>query len=134
MNCKHFFNRNNALTLLMFATLLLLPSLALADEDLGQTTCTFFNKINSVLNGISIVVVTIAIVFAGYKVAFAHARIAEVAPVLIGGVLIGAASQIANVFLKNSAATSDQCQASASLIQHAADHIATVAQTLQHLV
>lgn len=134
MNCKNFFNRNSTLTLLMFATLLLLPSLALADEDLGATTCTFFNKINSVLNGLSIVVVTIAIVFAGYKVAFAHARIAEVAPVLIGGILIGAASQIANVFLKNSAATSDKCEITASLIHHATDHVAMLTQTLQHLV
>ncbi|RYG94098.1 MAG: type VI secretion protein, partial [Alphaproteobacteria bacterium] len=47
----------------------------------------------------SIAVVTIAVVFAGYQIAFAHKRISDVAPVLIGGFLIGAAAQIARMLL-----------------------------------
>ncbi len=53
--------------------------------------CGFFNNINGLLNIASIAVVTIAVIFAGYQIAFAHKRIADVAPILIGGVLIGAA-------------------------------------------
>jgi type IV secretion system protein VirB2 len=59
-------------------------------------------SIKDLLNAISILVVTIAVIFAGYQIAFAHKRIADVAPVLIGAILIGAASQIANMFLATS--------------------------------
>ncbi len=40
-----------------------------------------------------------AVIFAGYQIAFAHKRIGDVAPILIGGVLIGAAGQIARMLL-----------------------------------
>lgn len=70
--------------------------------DFGGTdkkVCSFFNNINGLLNIASIAVVTIAVIFAGYQIAFAHKRIADVAPILIGGVLIGAAGQIARMLL-----------------------------------
>ena len=86
---------------------IVIPGLALADNngDATTTTCGFLEGVQTLLNAISIVVVTIAIIFSGYQIAFAHKRIGEVAPVFIGAVLIGAASQIANLFLKNSAGT-----------------------------
>jgi len=59
----------------------------------------FLNNISGILNAASIVVVTVAIVFAGYQIAFNNKRISEVAPVLIGGVLIGGAAQIANMLV-----------------------------------
>ncbi|MNJ79190.1 Type IV secretion system protein virB2 precursor [compost metagenome] len=49
--------------------------------------------------------VTIAVIFAGYQIAFAHKRIGDVAPVLIGGFLIGAAAQIAKMLLPSDAAS-----------------------------
>ncbi len=61
--------------------------------------CGFFSNINGLLNMASIAVVTIAVIFAGYQIAFAHKRIGDVAPILIGGVLIGAAGQIAKMLL-----------------------------------
>ena len=61
--------------------------------------CGFFSNINGLLNMASIAVVTIAVIFAGYQIAFAHKRIGDVAPILIGGVLIGAAGQIARMLL-----------------------------------
>lgn len=70
--------------------------------DFGGTdtkVCGFFNNINGLLNIASIAVVTIAVIFAGYQIAFAHKRIGDVAPILIGGVLIGAAGQIARMLL-----------------------------------
>ena len=59
----------------------------------------FLNNINGLLNLASIAVVTIAIIFAGYQIAFAHKRISDVAPILIGGLLIGAAAQIAKMLI-----------------------------------
>ena len=80
---------------------LLVPSLAWAApgaEAAGRVT-TFFTNINGLLNIASIAIVTIAIIFAGYQIAFNHKRIGDVAPVLIGGFLIGAAAQIAKMLL-----------------------------------
>ena len=53
----------------------------------------------SIVNLASIAVVTIAVIFAGYQIAFAHKRISDVAPILIGGFLIGAAAQIAKMLV-----------------------------------
>lgn len=79
----------------------LLPVLAWAQDVAGATSRvqTFFGNINALLNVASIAVVTIAIIFAGYQIAFNHKRIGDVAPVLIGGFLIGAAAQIAKMLL-----------------------------------
>jgi len=79
---------------------------------------TFFTNINSLLNVASIAVVTIAVIFAGYQIAFSHKRIGDVAPVLIGGFLIGAASQIARMLLPDDV-TSTAMLAGQLLLQHA---------------
>lgn len=83
--------------------LLALPELALAeppaDGDFTGQACGFLNNITDLLGIASIAVVTIAIVFAGYQIAFAHKRISDVAPILIGGLLIGAAGQLAKWIL-----------------------------------
>lgn len=78
-----------------------LPMWAFAQDATGATgrVETFFGNINALLNVASIAVVTIAIIFAGYQIAFNHKRISDVAPVLIGGFLIGAAAQIAKMLL-----------------------------------
>lgn len=81
-------------------------ALAFTSDVMAQTgaqakVTTFFGSIQNILNAISVVVVTIAIIIAGYQIAFANKRIADVAPILIGGVLIGAATQIANLLISN---------------------------------
>jgi len=83
------------------AMLALAPGIVLAQDVAGATTRvqSFFGNINALLNVASIAVVTIAIIFAGYQIAFNHKRIGDVAPVLIGGFLIGAAAQIAKMLL-----------------------------------
>lgn len=95
----------------LFAT----PGLASAQNFAGtdQKVCGFFQDINGLLNMASIAVVTIAVVFAGYQIAFAHKRIADVAPILIGGVLIGAAGQIAKMLIGD---TGQQCQATTAMV------------------
>lgn len=77
------------------------PQLAFAAPGAGATerVTSFFTNINGLLNIASIAIVTIAIIFAGYQIAFNHKRIGDVAPVLIGGFLIGAAAQIARMLL-----------------------------------
>lgn len=85
------------------SSILLMPTIAFAEEftEAGGGACRFVSNIQTVLNLISVSVVTIAIIFAGYQIAFAHKRISDVAPVLIGGVLIGAAGQIAKMLVAN---------------------------------
>lgn len=86
---------------LMVAALIAFP--AFADnkgyEDSEGSVCTFLGSINNLLTIASIAVVTIAVIFAGYQIAFAHKRISDVAPILIGGLLIGAAGQIAAMIM-----------------------------------
>ena len=91
----------------LMAGLLVLPGLAVAAgaPDFGGTDSKvtgFLQNINGLLNLASIAVVTIAVIFAGYQIAFAHKRISDVAPILIGGFLIGAAAQIARMLVGDS--------------------------------
>ncbi|TCZ87236.1 TrbC/VirB2 family protein [Lysobacter sp. N42] len=90
------------LAALALLALVALPGLAFAQSGLEGTdndVRDFFRNINSLLNIASVAVVTIAVIFAGYQIAFAHKRISDVAPVLIGGFMIGAAAQIANMLI-----------------------------------
>jgi len=113
---KNLFNdsilhsRRTRIALFMCAAVflaLVLPNTALAaaaasDGGTQDTVCGFASTVRNILNAVSIIVVTIAVIFSGYQIAFAHKRIGDVAPVLIGGILIGAASQIATLFLSAS--------------------------------
>lgn len=103
---------------------LLLPGTAFAQGDTTDTVCGFASSINKVLNAISIIVVTIAVVFSGYQIAFAHKRISDVAPVLIGAILIGAAGQIAKMFLATSTTESGATACTAQVITHLLNHYA----------
>jgi type IV secretion system protein VirB2 len=90
------------------AVVMLMPTIVFGADDpsgMGATStkvCGFFQNINGLLNAASIVVVTIAVIFSGYQIAFAHKRIADVAPALVGGVLIGAAAQVASMVVGGS--------------------------------
>lgn len=93
------------LTAVVLVGALAMPEIAMA-QALGGADAkvtSFFTNINSLLNIASISVVTIAVIFAGYQIAFAHKRISDVAPILIGGFLIGAAGQVARMLLGNEA-------------------------------
>lgn len=79
--------------------MLVTPCIAFADNLACTDMFTSMNTVKTVLSAISVVVVTIAVIFAGYQISFAHKRISEVAPVLIGSVLIGGAASIATMFI-----------------------------------
>lgn len=103
------------------AVVCLIPGVALAG-DFAEQTCGFLENITGLLNIASIAVVTIAVIFAGYQIAFAHKRISDVLPILIGGVLIGAAGQLAAWIMPER--TAGEC----------GDIAMTFAQQLQYLV
>lgn len=87
--------------LALCAMCLLFPETAHAAEDLadGGKVGEFLGKIKAALVPISVTVVTIAFVFAGYQIAFNHKRVSDVSPVLVGAVVIGAAAQLAGWFI-----------------------------------
>lgn len=60
---------------------------------------TLAEKIQTALDSISVVAVTIAVLIAGYKIIFQGQTFREVAPILVGGIIIGAASQIASMLV-----------------------------------
>ncbi|HEY4293107.1 TrbC/VirB2 family protein [Luteibacter sp.] len=123
---------NKVVIFFMIAAVLLLPSISLAQNvaETSKKVCGFFENINSLLNAASIVVVTIAVIFSGYQIAFAHKRIADVAPALVGGVLIGAAAQVAKMVVGGSGDTT----ACASSSGGGATFLMESLQTAMHLL
>lgn len=123
---------------LTVAALIVLPCLAAqaagvgGSDDLAATTCGFVKTIVGVLNAVSIVVVTIAVIFSGYQIAFAHKRIGDVAPVFIGALLIGAATQIAKLFLGSSSSIGGGTTCEASVTVDPLTHLAGIMQSLAH--
>jgi type IV secretion system protein VirB2 len=106
---------NNMMSLfkaMMFIAMLSVPNLLFAaagDVNFGATCGTaksFFNGISGMLKVISVIVITVAIIFCGYQIAFAHKRISDVAPILLGALLIGAAGTIAAMMMSADTNTS----------------------------
>lgn len=92
--------RNITIMVLMGVAMLIAaePALAQAPGGLDKVN-TFVDNVLLVLRGISIGVVTIAIMWAGYQFLFKRADFAEVGKILGGGLLIGGASELARYLL-----------------------------------
>lgn len=90
---------------LTFAALLSVVALLCIDPALAQSTGgldrvnTFMDNILALLRGISITVATIAIIWAGYKFLYQHADLSEVVYIVGGGLLVGAAAEIARYLI-----------------------------------
>lgn len=86
-----------------FSFLALLAPMALANFAFGagglDKVNTFVENITTALFGVGVAVLTIAIMWAGYKVMFQGQTLQSVAPTLIGGILVGAASTLASYLL-----------------------------------
>lgn len=67
------------------------PAFAAGFDKINDTV----TNVNAILVTVSIAVVTIAIIWAGFKMIFQGARLADVSNVLIGGTLIGGAGAMA---------------------------------------
>jgi type IV secretion system protein VirB2/type IV secretion system protein PtlA len=59
----------------------------------------FMDNILALLRGISVTIVSIAFIWAGYKFLFQHADIMECAKILGGGLMIGSATELAKYML-----------------------------------
>lgn len=68
---------------------------AFAQGGLGQVN-TFLETVVSLLKGAGVLIVTVAIMWTGYKMIFKGAAFSEVAMIFVGGLLIGGASFIAS--------------------------------------
>ncbi len=53
-------------------------------------------NIEAILSGVAVVTFTIALIWAGFKMAFQHAKWSEISNIVIGGILVGGASGIAS--------------------------------------
>lgn len=86
----------------VFAILALVPfDAALAQQGGGglSQASDFMKKLEATLKLIAPVTVTIAIIWCGFKMIFQGASFRDVAPILIGGFLIGAASYISSMLI-----------------------------------
>lgn len=72
------------------------PTLAAAGT---QSVTNFFNTIQGTLQTVSLVVVTISVMWAGFRVLFMGNAFQEVAKPLLGGIMIGSAGWIASLFV-----------------------------------
>lgn len=84
-----------ALAAMLGVALLAMPELALAQAQVNST----LQRVADLLTGAGILVVTIAIIWVGYKMIFAGARFSDVAHILIGAILIGGAGTFAGWLL-----------------------------------
>ena len=64
-----------------------------------QSVNTLFNTLLGILQGVSLVVVTCAIVWAGYKVLFTGVAIQQVAGPFMGAILIASAPWLAELLV-----------------------------------
>jgi type IV secretion system protein VirB2 len=53
-------------------------------------------NVQTVLTGVAVTIFTVAIIWAGFKMAFQHAKWTEVSNIVIGGILVGGAAGIAS--------------------------------------
>ena len=84
------------LSFLVYLTPFILTNVALAAGGGGiDKVNDFMQNLSTALYGIGAVVLTIAFMWAGFKVMFQGQTLREVAPVFIGGVIVGSASAIA---------------------------------------
>lgn len=61
---------------------------------------TLLEKVKTGLNGLSLVTVTIACLWVGYKVLFGGSTIRECSPIIIGAIVIASAAEVASMMVK----------------------------------
>ena len=70
-----------------------------AGSSVATTIGSNFTELNTIIQATRIIVVTSAIIFSGYQMAFNNKRFGEVWPILLGGWVVGAAGGFANYFI-----------------------------------
>lgn len=89
------------MTLTSASILLVLLMVDPAFAQVGGLTkvTTLIDSVSTLLRGISIAVVTIAFMWAGYKFLFKHAQLEEVGKILAGGLMIAGSAEFARFLL-----------------------------------
>lgn len=93
---KHF----KAISLALAATSMAItfPAMAAAGGS-GTNVNSMFQEILGILQSLAVVVVTVAMIWAGYKTLFKGAGLMEVAGPLMGAILIGSAPWLADILV-----------------------------------
>lgn len=84
-------NKQYAAKLVALATLFLTSN---AYAQISKVN-TVMGKVQTTLVGVAVTIFTIAVMWAGFKMAFQHAKWSEVSHIVIGGILVGGAAGIA---------------------------------------
>lgn len=91
--------KSNRSVLLLTAMFCFLAFATPAMAEGLESVNTFLETVTTLLKGAGIGIVTIAIMWAGYKLLFQKSGIMEIAPLFAGALLIGGASTIAGYLI-----------------------------------
>lgn len=90
----------NSVSLLAYVVVMaFMPNVVLAAGGGLAKVDTLFQSVQTALYAVGVVVLTIAIMWAAFKVMFQGQTLREVAPTLLGGIIFGAASGIAGLLI-----------------------------------
>ena len=64
-----------------------------------QKATSLLKKVEAGLRGLSVTTVTIATIFCGYKILFGGCTVREMAPTIIGGIVIAMAAEVARMLV-----------------------------------
>lgn len=81
------------------AAMVFMPNIVLAAGGGLAKVDTLFQSVQTALYAVGAVVLTIAIMWAAFKVMYQGQTLREVAPTLLGGIIFGAASGIAGLLI-----------------------------------
>lgn len=84
--------------------LLVVAAPVLAGAGGLQKVTTTFTELRTMMLGLGAILMTIAIMWAGYKMIFQHARWGDIAFIVIGGILVGGAAAFAGWFMQGAGA------------------------------
>ena len=84
------------INLLLFTYVAFLTSPAFAVFKKGQK---LLGKVETGLRGFAVATVTIAVMWVGYKVLFGGSTLRECAPIIIGGILLAGAAEMAKMLV-----------------------------------
>ena len=104
---KHFWARAQMFALMGLVAVTMMAFFidpAWAGSTVEKSVSTFTCQVLDIVQIVGRVIVTIAIFIFGYQVSFGGKRPTEAAPVLVGGLIIGIAGELAAFFVPNTAA------------------------------
>jgi len=87
-------NRKTNRTAAVFAAAMVMMFASNAFAQISKVN-TVMSNVQTVLVGVAVTMFTLAIMWAGFKMAFQHAKWSEISNIVIGGILVGGAAGIA---------------------------------------